>query len=71
MHGQGGLPIPDIVHIPQPYWYGEGGRLSPAEFGVKVAHTLEQLTAALLDREERMIELKAELAALKRGATDA
>jgi len=32
---------------------------------------LEQLTAALLDREERMIELKAELAALKRGATDA
>ena len=27
MHEQGGLPIPGIVHIPQPYWYGEGGDL--------------------------------------------
>ena len=35
MHEQGGLPIPDIVHIPQPYWYGEGGTLSPAEFGLQ------------------------------------
>jgi len=42
MHEQGGLPIPDIVHIPQPYWYAEGGTLSPAEFGLKVAHALEQ-----------------------------
>ena len=25
MHAQGGLPIPGIVHIAQPYWYGEGG----------------------------------------------
>ena len=24
MHSQGGLPIPDIIHIGQPYWYGEG-----------------------------------------------
>lgn len=32
---------------------------------------LEQLNAALLDREERMIELKAELAASKRGPRDA
>ena len=37
MHEQGGLPIPDIVHIPQPYWYADGGDLSPAEFGLKIA----------------------------------
>ena len=42
MHEQGGLPIPDIVHIAQPYWYGEGGDLSPAEFGLKVAGELER-----------------------------
>ena len=24
MHAQGGLPIPDIVHIPQPYWFERG-----------------------------------------------
>ncbi len=35
MHEQGGLPIPDIVHIPQPYWYAEGGDLSPEEFGLQ------------------------------------
>ena len=42
MHEQGGLPIPDIVHIPQPYWYGEGGGLSPHEFGLRMAHELEK-----------------------------
>jgi putrescine aminotransferase len=42
MHEQGGLPIPDIVHIPQPYWYGEGGDLSPHEFGLKAARELEK-----------------------------
>ncbi|EJJ27165.1 aspartate aminotransferase family protein [Rhizobium sp. CF142] len=41
MHEQGDLPIPGIVHISQPYWYGEGGDLSPAEFGLKVARELE------------------------------
>jgi putrescine aminotransferase len=41
MHEQGGLPIPDIVHIAQPYWYGEGGELSPAEFGQRCAQALE------------------------------
>jgi putrescine---pyruvate transaminase len=44
MHEQlgpdGGLP--GIVHINQPYWFGEGGDLSPAEFGVKCARELEQ-----------------------------
>jgi putrescine aminotransferase len=42
MHEQGGLPIPNIVHIPQPYWYAEGGDLSPAEFGLKAARALEE-----------------------------
>ena len=34
MHEQGDLPIPGIVHIPQPYWFGEGGDMSPDEFGL-------------------------------------
>ena len=42
MHEQGGLPIPDIVHIAQPYWYAEGGDLSPTDFGLKTARALEQ-----------------------------
>jgi putrescine aminotransferase len=42
MHEQGGLPIPGIVHIPQPYWYGEGCGLSPEEFGLRAARALEQ-----------------------------
>lgn len=41
MHEQGDLPMPGIVHIGQPYWYGEGGDLTPAEFGLKVARELE------------------------------
>ena len=38
---QGGLPIPGISHIDQPYWYGEGGDMSPAEFGLMRARALE------------------------------
>ena len=41
MHAQGGLPIPGIEHIAQPYWYGEGGDLDPEQFGVQVAQALE------------------------------
>ncbi|MGX5665680.1 aspartate aminotransferase family protein [Rhizobium daejeonense] len=41
MHEQGNLPIPGIAHINQPYWYAEGGDLSPEEFGLKVAKELE------------------------------
>lgn len=33
MHEQGNLPIPGIVHIDQPYWFGEGGDEDPNEFG--------------------------------------
>jgi putrescine aminotransferase len=41
MHEQGDLPIAGVVHIGQPYWYAEGGDLSPEEFGLKVARELE------------------------------
>jgi putrescine aminotransferase len=42
MHAQGGLPIPDIVHIEQPYWFESGRDLSPAEFGLQAARALER-----------------------------
>ena len=41
MHEQGGLPIPDITHIDQPFWWGEGGDMSPEEFGLSRARALE------------------------------
>jgi putrescine---pyruvate transaminase len=41
MHEQGNLPIEGVHHIGQPYWYAEGGDLSPADFGLKVARELE------------------------------
>ena len=41
VHEQGHLPIPGIVHIEAPYWYGSGGDLSPSEFGLKAAQALE------------------------------
>jgi len=41
MHAQGGMPIPDITHIDQPFWYGEGGDMSPEEFGLQRARALE------------------------------
>jgi putrescine aminotransferase len=42
MHAQGGLPIPGISHIEQPYWFECGGDLDPAAFGLKAARALEQ-----------------------------
>ncbi|MCU1727201.1 aspartate aminotransferase family protein [Pseudomonas sp. 7P_10.2_Bac1] len=42
MHEQGDLPIPGIAHIPQPYWFGEGGDMSPEEFGIWAANQLEE-----------------------------
>ena len=41
MHAQGGM-IPGIEHIPQPYWFGEGGDMSPDEFGIWAAEQLEK-----------------------------
>ncbi|CAE6884024.1 MULTISPECIES: aspartate aminotransferase family protein [Pseudomonas] len=42
MHEQGDLPIPGIVHIPQPYWFAEGGDMTPDEFGIWAAEQLEK-----------------------------
>jgi putrescine aminotransferase len=41
MHAQGGLPMADIAHIAQPYWFGEGRQQSPEEFGLATARALE------------------------------
>lgn len=41
MHAQGDLPIPGIAHIRQPYWYGEGGDMTPDAFGRVAAQALE------------------------------
>ncbi len=50
MHAQGGMPIPDIHHIDQPYWWGEGGDMDFEAFGLARARQLE----------EKIIELGAE-----------
>ena len=42
MHEQGHLPIPGIRHIAPPYWYRDGGDLSPEEFGLAAACRLEE-----------------------------
>ncbi|MHA6964584.1 aspartate aminotransferase family protein [Zobellella denitrificans] len=42
MHAQGGLPLPDIVHIDQPYHFGEGQGQDPHAFGLARARQLEQ-----------------------------
>jgi putrescine aminotransferase len=50
MHPQADLPLPGFVHIACPYWYGDGGDMSPEEFGLKTARALE----------EKILELGAE-----------
>ena len=41
MHAQGGLPIPDITHIEQPFWFELGQGMSRDAFGLKAAGWLE------------------------------
>ena len=41
MHEQGGLPIPGIVHIDQPYAFEHGRGMSREEFGLVAARWLE------------------------------
>ncbi|HWH81086.1 MAG TPA: aminotransferase, partial [Burkholderiaceae bacterium] len=41
MHEQGGLPIPGIVHIEQPFWFELGRAMSRDEFGLTAARWLE------------------------------
>jgi putrescine aminotransferase len=42
MHQQGGPMVPNIEHIRQPYWYGEGDDLTPEAFGLLCAQALEE-----------------------------
>ena len=39
---QGGMLVPGIEHIGQPYWFGSDRSLSPDDFGLQVARYLEQ-----------------------------
>ena len=41
MHEQSGLPIPGIVHVGQPYWFGSDRTLAPDEFGRVAAQAVE------------------------------
>jgi putrescine aminotransferase len=41
MHEQMPARVEFITHIDQPYWYADGGDLTPAEFGLKCAQQLE------------------------------
>jgi putrescine aminotransferase len=43
MHAQGaGIPIPNIIHIAQPYWFQEGRDIDPNTFGIAVAEELDK-----------------------------
>ncbi len=41
MHKQSGLPIPGIVHVEQPYWFGSDRSMSADEFGLAAARSIE------------------------------
>ncbi len=49
MHAQGGLPIPDITHIEQPYWWelGRPQGLTREAFGIQAANWLEEKIQAI------------------------
>lgn len=42
MHPQSDLPLPGFEHIKAPYWYAEGGDLTPEAFGKLAAKALEE-----------------------------
>jgi putrescine aminotransferase len=47
MHSQGGLPIPGIVHIEQPYWFEKGVDVTPEEYGLRAARRLAEKIEAI------------------------
>lgn len=47
MHDIPGVPIPDIHHAPAPFWWAEGGALTPQEHGQRCAAELEEMILAL------------------------
>jgi len=47
MHAQGGLPIPGIEHVMQPYLFGEGFGEDPASFAERAAAAIEERILAV------------------------
>lgn len=47
MHAQGGLPIPGIEHVMQPYWFGEGFGEDPDAFAARAAQDIEDRILAV------------------------
>jgi putrescine aminotransferase len=47
MHVQGGLPIPGIEHVMQPYGFGDGFGEDPAAFGLRAARAIEDRILAV------------------------
>ena len=47
MHAQGGLPIPGIEHVMQPYAFGEGFGENPEKFAARAADAIEQRILAV------------------------
>lgn len=43
MHDVPGVPIPDIHHVPAPFWWAEGGDRTPEEHGLAAAAAVERL----------------------------
>ncbi len=41
MHEQSGMPIPGIVHVEQPYWFGSDRSLSRDDLGLAAAKSIE------------------------------
>jgi len=41
MHPQADLPLPGFVHVECPDWFAEGGDMTPEEYGLKTAKSLE------------------------------
>ncbi|MEQ9530096.1 MAG: aminotransferase class III-fold pyridoxal phosphate-dependent enzyme, partial [Parvibaculaceae bacterium] len=50
LHPQADLPLPGFVHVDCPDWFAEGGDMTPEEYGLKTARSLE----------EKILELGAE-----------
>ncbi|WP_322049572.1 aspartate aminotransferase family protein [Paraburkholderia sp. J67] len=42
MHEMGDLPIANITHVDEPYWYANGGDQTPEAFGKSAAQSLER-----------------------------
>ena len=53
MHQQGGLPIPGIVHVDQPYWFESDRSMTPDEFGIATARNYRREDQRARRRQDR------------------